>query len=292
MYNIKTYIELNREEKLKAYEYIKSEENFNDSFEQIEQMYNTKIHDYGKGVLFYFRENKIVASLCIVLEVAKVLNTAYIHKVSLKKETSNSHIILQDLINRAIDISKEYGAKDIRIGISDDFIIKQAQKIDITPQYKSIEMSLEEKNKIYKTLDIKELNEENKYKYVEIYTDSFSDMPHGTITDIHRVNELLENKRESNKQEYYYIVCDKEKEIGFMEVVIENNKGVFDIGLCKSYRRKGYGKRILETAIQFLLDKNINEIGLIVIEENKIAYNMYQKRGFKFKNTLGYWSKL
>ena len=33
-------------------------------------------------------------------------------------------------------------------------------------------------------------------------------------------------------------------------------------------------KKLLETAIKFLVDKNVDRIGLIVIEKNKVAYEL------------------
>ena len=77
-----------------------------------------------------------------------------------------------------------------------------------------------------------------------------------------------------------------------MEISIENNKGKFDIGLMKNYRGKGYGNRILETAIQFLVNKKVSEIALVVIEENKLAHKIYKKRGFIDNFVIGYWSNL
>lgn len=62
-------------------------------------------------------------------------------------------------------------------------------------------MNLEDKNKKYDVLNLQELNEENKYGYVEIYSNSFSDMHHGTLTDIDTVNVLLEKRCSDNKLE-------------------------------------------------------------------------------------------
>ena len=88
------------------------------------------------------------------------------------------------------------------------------------------------------------------------------------------------------------MVKDDDNIIGFMNSVIENDEGMFDIGLCKQYRRKGFGKRLLETAIYFLNSKNVKKISLIVIEKNKVAHEMYKKRGFYKEKTISYWIEL
>lgn len=289
---IKSYRDLDEQEIKKVYEFMRLETNFVNSIDQMNEMFNEKIYDYGKGVLFYFIETEVVASLCIVLEVAKKLKTAYIHKVSINKEIRNIDTILEELIKHASSIAKSYGAEDIRIGISDGEIIKIAERIKLKIQYRSLEMKLNEVYKIHETLEIKPLNKDNKNRYIEIYNKSFSDMPHGTIANIEVIDNFLNGFKEDNKLEYKFIVCDNDLEIGFMEATIENERGIFDIGLCKEYRKKGYGKRLLETAIQFLLDNGAKEILLIVIEQNQVAYKMYQKRGFEISHVMGQWGKL
>ena len=292
MENIKVYSDLNKEQKQRVYAFIRLETNLASSYEQMEEIFNGKIHDYGKGVIFYFIEDEVVASLCIVLEVVEKLHKSYIHKVGINKEMPNIHKILGKLIQEAILISKTYGAEDIRMGLSDENIIQEAEKIGLKKEYKSLEMKLNESTKQNEILQLKELNIINKEDYVEIYNDSFSDMPHGTLTDIETVTNLLAKPKDENKQEYYFMVCDNNEEIGFMEVTIENDKGMFDIGLCKKYRNKGYGKRLLETAIQFLVNKKVRAISLIVIEQNQVAYNMYKKRGFEVSHVIGEWITL
>ena len=63
-------------------------------------------------------------------------------------------------------------------------------------------------------------------------------------------------------------------------------------GTLKEYRGKGYGKKLLETAIQYLNEKQVEEICLTVIEQNDIAYKMYKKRGFKVYHKLSDWIEL
>ena len=76
------------------------------------------------------------------------------------------------------------------------------------------------------------------------------------------------------------------------DTTIKGKQGTFDIGLSSKFRGKGYGKRLLETAIDFLESKDIENVYLIVIETNKIAYKMYKKRGFKEDKVLSYWISL
>ena len=114
-------------------------------------------------------------------------------------------------------------------------------------------------------------------------------MPHGTYIEIEDAKGYLDNK---NDNEEYFIVTDKGESIGFLNIIIEGNKGFFDIGLAKEYRGKGYGKRLLETAIQYLNEKKVEELCLTVIEKNSIAYEMYKKRGFKVYKKISDWIEI
>ena len=163
------------------------------------------------------------------------------------------------------------------------------KKVNLYRDYSAIKMKLNDKSVKEDVLVLEELTIENSQKYLEVFNDSFSDMPHGTWLDNEDLNRYLNNKEESK---YYFMVKNDDNIIGFMNCEIEINEGMFDIGLCKSYRGKGLGKKLLETAIQFLNNKNVANIALIVIEKNNIAYEMYKKRGFIKENTISEWIEL
>ncbi|WP_291707210.1 GNAT family N-acetyltransferase [Clostridium sp.] len=148
---------------------------------------------------------------------------------------------------------------------------------------------LNNNEKVNDVLDKIKLSKGNIEEYVEVYNKAFMDMPHGTYIEIEEAKEYLENK---NDNEDYFIILDKNESIGFLTTIIKDEKAFFDIGLMKDYRRMGYGKRLLETEIQFLNEKEVEEICLTVIEKNSIAYEMYKKRGFTVYNKLSDWIEL
>ena len=133
------------------------------------------------------------------------------------------------------------------------------------------------------------LSQENIYEYQSVYNASFSDMPHGSFVDL---NEALECLKKADEENNYFFVSHNGINIGFMDCTIKNGEGSFDIGLRKEYRGRGYGRKLLETAIDFLNKKEVNKIGLLVIERNSVAYNMYKKRGFKEDSIFSNWIKL
>lgn len=288
---IKKYLNLSNSEKNLVRDFISRKEKNKKSINQIEKMFNNKMYGYGKGVLFYFLEGHVVGKINVILEVAKELGNIFIHHLEVLEELDidTQEKLIKELIEKAITISEEYNPKAILLGERNKNRLKVLEKQNLYSEYKALKMHLEDREKKEKCLDLMPLSEENKVEYWGAYNDSFNDMPHGSYIYINEVEEYL-NK--ANEENYYFMVSINNTTIGFMNCVIENGQGIFDIGLRKAYRGKGYGKMLLETAIDFLNKKKVNKINLIVIEKNQVAYNMYKKRGFKEGSIISYWIKI
>lgn len=283
---IKNLLELNIDERILALEFIKNNENTDFSLSEIEKELKGKICNYGEGILFYFQEDKIVGKASVILEVVDKLKTIYINKVICPK---NNKKALKELINNSLVLANKYSANKVLLGIRNEDLLNLAESIGLKRSYSSFNMILNNREKTNDILDKIKLSKENIEDYVDVYNKSFMDMPHGTYIEIEDGRGYLENK---NHNEDYFIVLDKGESIGFLNTTIEGNKGFFDIGLVKKYRGKGYGKKLLETAIQYLNEKEVEEICLTVIEKNNIAYEMYKKRGFRVYKKLSDWIEL
>ena len=250
----KKYTEMNNFEKQLAFKFINTNNKDITSIDKLDEMFCGKIYDKGNGVIFCFNNKEIIGKVAVVLECVKPLKTSFIHGIEVKEELKDNIDILIGLIDEGKNIAIEYGAKNIKLGIRDEKILMTLKKIGISTVYCAIKMNLGDRSIKEKTLNLEKLTKENSKKYKEVFNDSFSDMPHGTWLDDEKLNEYL-NCEEENK--YYFIVNNGNETIGFMNSVIENEEGIFDIGLCKEYRSKGFGKRLLETAIHFLNSKNV-----------------------------------
>jgi ribosomal protein S18 acetylase RimI-like enzyme len=283
---IKSFLELNNDEKILALEFIKKNENTDLSLVEIEEEIKGKLCNYGEGVLFYFDDNIILGKISVILELLNKLKTVYITGLICPLDNEK---ILKSLINEALELSNKYYANKVLLGIRNSNLIKLAENIGLKRSYSSFNMILNNREKSNDVLDKIKLSKENIEEYVDVYNKSFMDMPHGTYIEIEDAKGYLANK---NDNEDYFIVLDKDKNIGFLNTSINDKKAFFDIGLIKEYRGKGYGKKLLETAIQFLNEKQVEEICLTVIEKNSIAYEMYKRRGFKVYNKLSDWIEL
>jgi ribosomal protein S18 acetylase RimI-like enzyme len=283
---IKSFLELNNDEKILALEFIKKNENTDLSLVEIEEEIKGKLCNCGEGVLFYFDENIISGKISVILELVNKLKTVYITGLICPLDNEK---ILKSLINEALELSNKYYANKVLLGIRNSNLLNLSEDIGLKRSYSSFNMILNNREKSNDVLDKIELSKENIEEYVDVYNKSFMDMPHGTYIEIEDAKGYLANE---NDNEDYFIVLDKDENIGFLNTIINDKKAFFDIGLIKEYRGKGYGKKLLETAIQFLNKKQVEEICLTVIEKNSIAYEMYKRRGFKVYNKLSDWIEL
>lgn len=286
---IKNYSELSSNEIKKAFEFLNSEkQRFND-LEEFDKYYNNNIYDFGKGGLFYFKEEEVIAGISLVLKETKLIETAYIFDIKVNKSEKDSCIIVSKLINKAKNIAQTYGAKNIFLGNKEETVLNILTSLGYKKSYTAILMTLDDRKARGETLDLIKLSNKNRHEYVKIYNKAFSNVPNGSSLS---ESEVEENLKKIDENKCYFIVSLDGTSIGFMDYEIKDGVGIFDIGLCPEFRGKGYGKMLLETAIDFLNDKNVETISLIVISKNTLAHNLYIKRGFKEEKVISNWFEL
>lgn len=283
---IKNYLELNKIEAKKLIEFINRNTENKLSFEEVDKQFKAEEYDFGRGVILKINEEYIAGKALIILKECSIKGIAYVVNLDINEEVENKKIAVGEIIEEVKNIAKEYGARKIFLGTRDYKIIRILNSLSLNKQYSAIKMTLEDRKIRCSPLKLVTLSENNKKEYLAIYNDSFKEVPNGTTLTEREIDDYL-NKADENK--YCYIALINNAMAGFLEFNIEDDVGEFDLGLIKSVRGKGYGKQLLETAINFLVLKQIGEISLIVITKNTLAYNMYKKRGFKESKFISDW---
>lgn len=288
---IKRFIELNENEKSLVCGFLNRNIGNKKSLEDINKDFKSVIYDSGNGILFYFKDDIVVGKINVILESIEPTSASYILMFDILESVEDKGLILKELIDYGKILAKEYGAQKIVFGMLNESTLKLAESISLYKNYSAFEMTLEDKEIRGDILDLIPLTEENVEDYLRLHNSTFKDMPHGACITLEKVKSQLNEA--ATKNCYFFILSHKGNNVGVMEIDIdENNKGVFDIGLTKEYRGKGYGKKLLETAINFLVNKDVDQICLTVIEKNKVAFDMYKKRGFTISKILSDWAQL
>lgn len=97
--------------------------------------------------------------------------------------------------------------------------------------------------------------------------------------------------RENIKEENFLNLVDddgfigafvKNKLVGYLRMLVLDDYGhLGQIAVEKTERGKGYGKELMEYALEYFEKKSLAKIGLYVETKNLVAINLYEKYGFK-----------
>ncbi|AIY83215.1 acetyltransferase domain protein [Clostridium baratii str. Sullivan] len=285
---IKSYLELSCDEKDKLLVFL-NRNNQNVALSEMRKMFENKVYGNGDGILVFKDDNRVICVGRVVLKEIPLTGIAYIHFLDILESLPNKKEVIKEMINECYKKAEKYNANKILLGFRKKETTEMLHKIGFDADYAAKIMILKDRTKKEKVLNIEEINKENKLEYMRLYNESFNNMPHGASLDEEEAEEYLNENNTGNK---YFIVSNSKENIGVLNTTIKGKRGTFDIGLSSKFRGKGYGKRLLETAIDFLECKDIENVYLIVIETNKIAYKMYKKRGFMEDRVLSYWISL
>ena len=95
-----------------------------------------------------------------------------------------------------------------------------------------------------------------------------------------------------------YVLEDKNTIVGYVIVALDYDNltrvigHVYSLGMLSEYRRKGYGKQLLEKAEDDLIKKGINKVILCVRKTNKSAIKFYSKLKYNgIKEVKEYYGK-
>jgi ribosomal protein S18 acetylase RimI-like enzyme len=277
-------MELNQTELSALHDFINRNETQKITLEQLHKRFENKYYDFGKGLLVMLDNENVVAKSQLLYHDFN--RTAYIRNIDIIEKHSTPKTAIGELITHGINTARAYGALNIYIGVREERIKSIIDELNYTRSYQTLVMMLPDRALKQTPLQLIKLEENNKYEYINIYNEAFSDAPNGGIISVQDVDAYL---HDASAGKYYFIVQAENQNIGMLEIDMEDIEDIFTIGLKREWRSKGYGKRLLETAIDFLNQKEVEEICLMVISRNKRAYEMYLKRGFVVKKVYTDW---
>ena len=140
-------------------------------------------------------------------------------------------------------------------------------------------------------INIRKALPEDAYDFATCVISCFQTAYKGIITDEYLHNMIIEKDKQIERYKksltdpgdcVYYCVMYEEKMIGFITININYEDNIWAIYLLEEFRGKGYGKIMLDFAVNELKNIGQKEIALWVFEENIKARFFYEKNNFKF----------
>ncbi len=89
-----------------------------------------------------------------------------------------------------------------------------------------------------------------------------------------------------------FVALDNDVIIGVIMVGNDGRRGyIYHTSVHPNYRKQGIGRKLVDTALDSLLQLGINKVALVVFERNKTGNDFWEKMGFTSRNDLIYRNK-
>jgi ribosomal-protein-alanine N-acetyltransferase len=91
------------------------------------------------------------------------------------------------------------------------------------------------------------------------------------------------NKRISGKNNYFFILVNKDTDVGYIRLDVENQIGIISYSISKDFRGNGYGTIIIEKLEEKVkeCEFDIHELYGEVKFTNKASQRIFKKLGYK-----------
>ena len=288
---IKSFNQLTEIEKVMLFDFLNQKEENPTSSEKLRQNLTGRNYDFGNSFFVLIQEQQIMGA--VQLHFEENSKSAYIRQFNIAEDTTSTlqggkligTQILDQLIQYSLSQAKNhYGAEFVAIGIREEEMKKKADSLGYVRSYQTVVMKLTETTLRHSTLELEPLCENNREEYMKTFNESFGLIPNGGTITLEEVTDYLNRETEE-----YFIVKDSANTIGILELFPESEDDHFVIGISPVHQGKGYGKHILETAIDELSKRGISEILMDVITRRQKAFEMYKKRGFEVVKVYTQW---
>ena len=126
-----------------------------------------------------------------------------------------------------------------------------------------------------KGMEIKKIGEKD---YKEVLGLIKAEFPYVSF-DLEKIRKRIETGKI-----FLLKAVEKERLLGFIEFEIfeESMARINGLTIKEEHRNKGIAKKLLDYSIEFLKDKGIKRILLLVKQKNKAAKKVYKDAGFSF----------
>jgi putative acetyltransferase len=96
-----------------------------------------------------------------------------------------------------------------------------------------------------------------------------------TCEEIVRDNELEPEKK------FDLIALHEDRIVGWSFVWdLQSGEPVFGLGIADAYQGRGLGSELMDRVIEVAREHRLGKVHLTVVQDNRVAWRMYEKRGF------------
>lgn len=252
---------------------------------------------FNKGTTFYslWDMDRIKGTIGLITKDVCNKGEVFITAINiLEHDKSDFKILLEKCIADSIKV----GSQKLKLGIQSnkEYLIPAVEAVGFSKVYEAIILKLNSSENLKRVksnqnISFKNLSKENKLDFKDVHNKGFLNSPNGAMLTNEQIDEmLLKNKQNPNLVGICYL---NHEAVGIYELKTVNEVGWIEaIAIAPKWHGKGLGKILLKNAVDCLYDLGIEEIKLMVISSNKIAYKLYLKYGYREEKVTSYWFEI
>ncbi len=102
------------------------------------------------------------------------------------------------------------------------------------------------------------------------------------LTDLINENQNFVDVRLQNLNSELLFITENNQQVGSLILIYSGDKAsIYSVEVLSNHRGKGYGKKLVESAINRCKDKSCSAIELNTELDNLVANNLYRSLGFQ-----------
>ncbi|AAK81570.1 GNAT family N-acetyltransferase [Clostridium acetobutylicum] len=106
-----------------------------------------------------------------------------------------------------------------------------------------------------------------------------------------QANSMMKNALESSDRLQFKLKL-KEDYIGVVAAYFYHDKvSIFGVGILPEYRGRGFGREMMSMLLEYLIERDYDDIALEVDSNNKRAFELYKSIGFQIEREIDYYEE-
>jgi ribosomal protein S18 acetylase RimI-like enzyme len=292
-----SFAQLNETEKSAFYEFVKkSNPDYKQDYQEFIGDYGGETTNYGEDAFIMLKQEAVQGCIGVVTKEIPHKGEAFIFSFYADPSLEVREAA-EPLLAKAMEVCGGAGAPVIRAGVSPAFprLHEVVKARGFEEQYRSIIMTMDAERKdpaaisdASARLRFSAADDGNKEEYREIHNSAFLNTPNGGLMSPEEMDELLNRNR--NNPELAGLAVQGDTYVGIYDLEEHGGTGWINrIGIHERYWGRGFGREMLEQAVDLLIQRGSRSIKLIVMSSNERAVRLYRSVGFRDEKVLSVW---
>ena len=105
--------------------------------------------------------------------------------------------------------------------------------------------------------------------------------PLGSTTTLEVCEDIIQDNRPEVDQKFDLVAMHETRIVGWCFLWnLASDEPTFGLGIADAYQGRGLGSALMDRVMQAARERGLGKVFLTVVQDNEVAWRMYEKRGF------------